>query len=317
MSVTPPESLGRTGRGHGLPGPSTATLGTGAAPRASLSVRGAAAVLPSVGSCWEAPPSCWPRDPPPVRTQPKARRQREQVRQEGAGRPATAPSSRSPRSPRAGRRPPCRRGRRARGGNVAELGVTESGAEASPLSPGASCSSQVDFVPELLWRRGGAVRRDRVTQRPFQGSGVADTDEPASGLVCSFQQRAPLSNLCAPEEEAVGVWGHRETGNQVGGCGCVLLGTPCNLLVLQGACSFVLGGPWLFRDLIIRILRMGGPGQQRGVKPILPFGSGAQDLHFVVGTLRSAHPSSESRVDLGDLEQDSGADGGPGTTRCR
>lgn len=229
--------------------------------------------------------------------------------------PATAPSSRSPRSPRAGRRPPCRRGRRARGGSVAELGVTES--EASPLSPGASCSSEVDFVPELLWRRGGAVRRDRVTQRPFQGSGVADTDEPASGLVCSFQQRAPLSNLCAPEEEAVGVWGHRETGNQVGGCGCVLLGTPCNLLVLQGACSFVLGGPWLFRDLIIRILRMGGPGQQRGVKPILPFGSGAQDLHFVVGTLRSAHPSSESRVDLGDLEQDSGADGGPGTTRCR
>lgn len=229
--------------------------------------------------------------------------------------PATAPSSRSPRSPRAGRRPPCRRGRRARGGNVAELGVTES--EASPLSPGASCSSEVDFVPELLWQRGGAVRRDRVTQRPFQGSGVADTDEPASGLVCSFQQRAPLSNLCAPEEEAVGVWGHRETGNQVGGCGCVLLGTPCNLLVLQGACSFVLGGPWLFRDLIIRILRMGGPGQQRGVKPILPFGSGAQDLHFVVGTLRSAHPSSESRVDLGDLEQNSGADGGPGTTRCR
>lgn len=59
---------------------------------------------------------------------------------------------------------------------------------------------------------------------------------------------------------------------------------------------------------------MGGPGQQRGVKPILPFGSGAQDLHFVVGTLRSAHPSSESRVDLGDLEQNSGADGGPGTT---
>lgn len=39
--------------------------------------------------------------------------------------------------------PPCRRGRRVRGGNVAELGVTESGAEACPLSPGASCSSQV------------------------------------------------------------------------------------------------------------------------------------------------------------------------------
>lgn len=320
MSVTPPESLGRTGRGHGLPGPSTATLGTGAAPRASLSVRGAAAVLPSVGSCWEAPPSCWPRDPPPPcgrsprRDGSESRRDRKALSALPLHLPPDPPAVLEPAGV-----PPCRRGRRARGGNVAELGVTESGPEASPLSPGASCSSEVevDFVPELLWRRGGAVRRDRVTQRPFQGSGVADTDEPASGLVCSFQQRAPLSNLCAPEEEAVGVWGHRETGNQVGGCGCVLLGTPCNLLVLQGACSFVLGGPWLFRDLIIRILRMGGPGQQRGVKPILPFGSGAQDLHFIVGTLRSAHPSSESRVDLGDLEQNSGADGGPGTTRCR
>lgn len=59
---------------------------------------------------------------------------------------------------------------------------------------------------------------------------------------------------------------------------------------------------------------MGGPGQQMSVKPIPAFGSGAQDLHFVVGTLCSAPPFSESRVDLGDLEQDSGAGGGLGTT---
>lgn len=59
---------------------------------------------------------------------------------------------------------------------------------------------------------------------------------------------------------------------------------------------------------------MRGPGQQMSVKPIVAFGSGAQDLHFVVGTLCSARPFSESHVDLGDLEQDNGADGGLGTT---
>lgn len=45
----------------------------------------------------------------------------------------------------------------ARGGKVAELGLNESGAKACLLSPGAFCSSEVDFVPLLLWWWGGAI----------------------------------------------------------------------------------------------------------------------------------------------------------------